>query len=172
MPRLCTSCARGSIAHSANVGPGKSASSASLSPDVRGAGDMAPRAFGYRRHPSGIYAGRSSAPSVKRRAGVGLYYEAPQETETEMPFLDDVDSPEVSSERQRAPSPVLHPAVSSVSLGLPGPSRLFIPRLARTGSVPVQHARAAREKNETICARRRSVDGAATVKGALPLSPV
>src|SRR5947199_1763629 len=28
-----------------------------------------PRAFGHRRHPSGIYAGRSSAPSVRQRAG-------------------------------------------------------------------------------------------------------
>jgi hypothetical protein len=34
------------------------------------------RAFGYRRHPSGIYAGRSSAPSVRQRAGVTLHYEA------------------------------------------------------------------------------------------------
>jgi hypothetical protein len=63
-------------------------------------GDMKPRAFGYQRHPSGIYAGRSSAPSVKQRAGVALHYEAPQETETEMPFLDDVDSPEVLQEWQ------------------------------------------------------------------------
>src|SRR5262245_58219549 len=40
MPRLCTSCARGSIARRANVAPDKSAWSASFHPDIRGAGSV------------------------------------------------------------------------------------------------------------------------------------
>jgi hypothetical protein len=56
---------------------------------------MKPRAFGYRRHPSGIYAERSFAPSVRQRVGAALHYEAPPETGTEMLFDDDIDSPEV-----------------------------------------------------------------------------
>src|SRR5437016_8630004 len=46
-----------------------------------------PRTFGHRRHPSGIYAGQT--------AGRGnLHYDGLQDAGTQMPFLDDVDSPD------------------------------------------------------------------------------
>jgi len=45
------------------------------------------------RHPRRIYAGRSSTPSVRQRAGAASYYDAPQNTGTERPFVHDLDSP-------------------------------------------------------------------------------
>src|SRR5262245_38601647 len=94
---------------SASLAPDKSALSASFLPTVVGPDRLPqwtiwePRAFGYQRHPRGIYAGRSSAPSVRRRAGAAFDYGVPQNTETEMPFVDDLDSPGVLLDRATSP---------------------------------------------------------------------
>ena len=93
MPRPCTSCARGSIAHEAKLAPDKAASFASLLSSAYVASTAVRKPWPLAT--GGIRAGSMPSRAPRRR---NAQYEAPPDTKTEIPFLNDIDSLEARIE--------------------------------------------------------------------------